>query len=219
VPEPITMLGLSAGVVTLGIHLARRFFGVAKEVFDVVAGFVALVLLSPLVLLCAAIVRVSSKGPVLFHQTRVGRGGKAFVMLKFRTMYADSRSAKGGLWTEDSDPRIIPACRWIRRCHFDELPQLINVIKGDMSLIGPRPDTPEMVAKVEEACPGFNQRHMVRPGITGLAQIRRGYTATVEGGIEKLSSDLEYIEKQNWSTELRILAGTVPKIFGDNKAH
>jgi lipopolysaccharide/colanic/teichoic acid biosynthesis glycosyltransferase len=213
------MFGLGAGLVTLGVHLARRFFSVAKEVFDVVVGFLALLLLSPLILLCAAIVRLSSRGPVLFRQARVGRSGRHFVMMKLRTMYTDGRSATGGLWTQDNDPRIIPACRWIRRCHFDELPQLINVIKGDMSLIGPRPDTPEMVAAVEQACPNFSKRHMVRPGITGLAQIRNGYTATVDGGIEKLSADLEYIEKQNWSTELRILAGTVPKVFGDNKAH
>jgi lipopolysaccharide/colanic/teichoic acid biosynthesis glycosyltransferase len=220
VPEPLTMIGLSAGVVTLGIHLARRFFDVAKEVFDVVAGAIALVLLSPLILICAIVVKCSSKGPVFFRSKRVGRGGKGFLILKLRTMY-DARPAPGTFaWgTEDNDPRIVPACRWIRRCHLDELPQLINVIKGEMSLIGPRPERSEVVAELEKVCPEFNKRHIVRPGITGLAQIRNGYTSSVDGAIQKLRVDLEYIERQKWSAELQILAGTVPMIFGDNKAH
>ena len=218
-PEPLTMVGLSAGVVTLGIHLARRFFGVAKEVFDVVAGAIALLLLSPFLLIGAIVVKCSSKGPVFFRNKRVGRGGKEFLMLKLRTMYdAGSAPDAFALWTKDNDPRIVPACRWISRCHIDELPQLINVIKGEMSLIGPRPESCEVVAELEKVCPEFNKRHIVRPGITGLAQIRNGYTSSVEGSIQKLRVDLEYIEKQKWSAELHILAGTVPRIFGDNKS-
>ena len=217
-PEPLTMIGLSAGLGTLGFHLARRFFGTAKEIFDVLAGFVALVVFLPLLAICVLVVRLSSGGPVFFRQTRVGRDGQPFMMVKFRTMYVDRNSAGGGAWTEDDDPRLVPACRWMRRTHMDELPQLINVIKGEMSLVGPRPERPEIVAELEKMCPGFCQRHIVRPGMTGLAQVRNGYAATVEDSIEKLKTDMEYIEKPRWSAELRILAGTLPKIFGDGKA-
>jgi len=220
-PEPVTMIGLAAGLGTLTIHLARRFFEVAKEVVDVVVGFIALVLSLPLLAVCAIVIKLSSKGPVFFRQARVGRSGKHFMMVKLRTMYADAEgggSDNGALWTEDDDPRVVPACRWMRRSHIDELPQLINVIKGEMSLIGPRPERPEIVAELEKVCPDFNKRHLVRPGITGLAQIRNGYESSVEGAVRKLKADLEYIEKRTWSTELRILAGTVPKLFGDDKA-
>ncbi len=217
-PEPVTMLGLAAGLGTLGFHLARRFFETAKEVVDVVAGSILLVISLPVLAVCALVVKLTSAGPVLFRQARVGRGGRTFMMLKFRTMYLENGSANGSVWTEDNDPRVVPACRWVRRTHLDELPQLINVIKGEMSLVGPRPERPEIVVELEKVCPEFNKRHMVRPGITGLSQVRNGYAASVEGALQKLRTDLEYIEKRRWSTELRIMAGTVPKIFGDNKA-
>lgn len=217
-PEPITILGFGAGVMAVGGYLARRFFGVAKEVFDVVVGFVAFILCLPLLGLCAVLIKVSSRGPVFFRQQRVGRGGVVFEMVKLRTMHADWKGATQPTWTEENDPRVIPACRWMRRTHLDELPQLLNVIKGEMSLIGPRPERPEIVAEIEKACPGFSKRHLVRPGITGLAQVRNGYAASVDSAIQKLRADMEYIEQQKWSNELRILAGTVPKIFGDSKA-
>jgi lipopolysaccharide/colanic/teichoic acid biosynthesis glycosyltransferase len=219
VPEPLTMVGLAAGVGTIGIHLARRFFGVAKEISDVVFGFVALVLSLPLFVVCAATVKLSGKGPVFFLQPRVGCGGREFMMIKFRTMFTNRTAGRDAVWTEDNDSRIVPACRWMRRTHVDELPQLINVIKGEMSLVGPRPERPEIVSELEKVCPEFTKRHMVRPGITGLAQIKNGYASSVDDAIRKLRLDLEYIEQQRWSTELRILAGTVPKLFGDDKAH
>ena len=106
----------------------------------------------------------------------------------------------------------------MRRSHVDELPQLINVIKGQMSLVGPRPERPELVAKLEKVCPEFTKRHMVRPGITGLAQLRNGYEASVEGARRKLQADLEYIEKRKWSTELRILASTLTRFVKDDSA-
>ena len=217
-PEPLTMIGLSAGLGTLGVHLARRFFGPAKEIFDVVIGFTALVVCIPVLAVCALLVRLSSRGAVVFRQVRMGQGGKPFTLIKFRTMYVDRKSAEGGDWTEKDDPRIIPVCRWMRRTHMDELPQLVNVIKGEMSLIGPRPERPEIVVALEKVCPGFSRRHIVRPGITGLAQVRNGYASTVAGAIEKLKTDMEYIQGQKWSNELRIIAGTFPKVFGDGKA-
>lgn len=217
-PEPITLIGIFAALATLCVHLARRFFGVAKEILDVVLGFIALVLSLPLLAVCALIIKLSSKGRVFHRQLRVGKAGKAFRMYKLRTMREDAEAETGAVWAEDDDPRIVPACRWMRRSHVDELPQLINVIKGEMSLVGPRPERPELVAKLEKVCPEFNKRHMVRPGITGLAQLRNGYEASVEGARRKLQADLEYIEKQNWSTELRILASTLTRFVKDDNS-
>ncbi|HUT61711.1 MAG TPA: sugar transferase [Phycisphaerae bacterium] len=215
-PEPLTVLGFVAGLGTLGLYLAKRFFEVAKEVVDIVLGFIVLVVSLPLLAVCALLIKLSSRGPVFYRQRRVGRGGKVFRMYKLRTMRDDAEARSGAVWAEDNDPRVVPACRWMRRSHVDELPQLINVIKGEMSLVGPRPERPELVAKLEKACPEFNKRHMVRPGITGLAQLRNGYEASVEGARRKLQVDLEYIEKRNWGTELRILAGTLTKFVNDD---
>lgn len=205
-------------MLTLGIHMARRCFDTAKEVVDVVLGSIAFVLALPVFLLCAIIIKLTSKGPIFYKQTRVGRGGKSFEMYKLRTMRADAETGTGAVWAQDDDPRIVPACRWMRRSHIDELPQLVNVIKGEMSLVGPRPERPEMVAELEKVCPDFTRRHMVRPGITGLAQIRHGYEASVEGARRKLEADLEYIEKRRWGVELHILARTLKRFVRDDTA-
>ena len=217
-PEPVTIIGVGAGLAALGTHLARRFFDLAKEIFDIVVGSILLVLALPLLAVCAVIIKLSSKGPVLFSQVRVGQGGRPFRMYKLRTMYVDAESATGAVWAKADDPRVVPTCRWMRRSHIDELPQLINVIRGDMSLVGPRPERPEILAELEKVYPEVRRRLAVRPGITGLAQIRNGYDTTIEAFREKLRADLEYIERQNWSTELRILASTLTKL-NDKAAH
>ena len=217
-PEPATLLGISGAVITLGIHLARRFFDTAKEVLDIVLGFIALVLSLPLLVVCAIIIKLSSRGPVFYGQDRVGKDGKVFTLYKLRTMHVDAEAESGAVWAEDNDPRIVRTCRWMRCSHVDELPQLINVIKGQMSLVGPRPERPEIVAEVKDVCPDFEKRHVVRPGITGLAQLRNGYEATVEGSRRKLEADLEYIENRRWGMELRILAGTLKKFAGDKSS-
>jgi len=218
VPEPVTIIGVGAGLAALGTHLARRFFDLAKEIFDIVVGSILLVLALPLLAVCAVIIKLSSKGPVLFSQVRVGQGGRPFRMYKLRTMYVDAESATGAVWAKADDPRVVPTCRWMRRSHIDELPQLVNVIRGDMSLVGPRPERPEILAELEKVYPEVRRRLSVRPGITGLAQIRNGYDTTIEAFREKLRADLEYIERQNWSTELRILASTLTKL-NDKAAH
>jgi len=217
-PEPITIIGVGAGLIGLMTQLARRYFGLAKEVVDIVLGFVALVLCLPVLGLCALIIRLSSKGPVFFTQNRVGKGGKLFKMHKLRTMYVDAESASGAVWASNDDPRVVATSRWIRRSHLDELPQLINVIRGDMSLVGPRPERPEILAKLEKRYPQVRRRLSVRPGITGLAQVRNGYDTSVDAFRHKLEADLEYIERSNWSTEIRILAATLGK-FRDKSAH
>jgi len=217
-PEPITIIGVGAGLLGLMTQLARRYFGLAKEVVDIVLGFVALVLSLPVLGLCALIVRLSSKGPVFFTQNRVGKGGKLFKMHKLRTMHVDAESASGAVWASKDDPRTVATCRWMRRSHLDELPQLINVIRGDMSLVGPRPERPEILAELEKRYPQVRRRLSVRPGITGLAQVRNGYDTSIDAFRHKLEADLEYIERSNWSTELRIMAATFGK-FRDKAAH
>jgi len=217
-PEPITMLGMGSGMLGLVIHLARRYFDSAKEVVDIVLAIVALVLALPVLGCCAFIIYLSDKGPVFFIQKRVGKDGKVFSMYKLRSMRLDAEKHSGAVWAQQDDPRIIPGCRWMRRSHVDELPQLINVIKGDMSLVGPRPERPEILAELEKAYPDVRSRLAVKPGITGLAQVRNGYDTTVSAFRNKLTADIEYISHRKWSLELSILARTVAK-FHDKSAN
>jgi lipopolysaccharide/colanic/teichoic acid biosynthesis glycosyltransferase len=211
-PEPVTMIAVGSGIAGLAGHLARRYFETAKEVVDIVLGSIAFVLALPVLALCAAIIKLSSKGPVLFRQERVGRDGQPFTMLKFRSMYVGAEAESGAVWASKGDSRIIPGCRWMRLSHMDELPQIINVIRGEMSLVGPRPERPEILAELEKQYPDVRKRLAVRPGITGLAQIRNGYDTTVDAFRHKLMADLEYIEKRRWGMELGILVRTIGKI-------
>ena len=193
-------------------HLARRYFEIAKEVLDILLGVPLFILSTPLLLICALMIKLSSKGPVFYTQTRMGKDGKPFKMYKLRTMYSEAEQHTGAVWCGDKDPRVLPLCRWMRRSHMDELPQLFNVLKGEMSLVGPRPERPEILEELEEVYPDIRKRLAVKPGITGLAQIRNGYDTTVDAFRHKLASDLEYIANRKWGTELRILLATMTKI-------
>ena len=217
-PEPITLLGFAGGTAVIAGHMARRYFEVAKECVDILLGAIALVLTLPVWVLCAIIIKLTSRGPVLYFQMRVGKNGKPFCMYKLRTMRVNAENATGAVWASEEDPRVIGACRWMRRSHVDELPQLINVIKGDMSLVGPRPERPEILAELQKRYPEVKKRSTVRPGITGLAQVRNGYDKTVEEFRCKLESDMEYIDKRRWRNELRIMAATLTKVY-DKDTH
>jgi lipopolysaccharide/colanic/teichoic acid biosynthesis glycosyltransferase len=211
-PEPITLLSVGGGCIGLMVHFARRYFELAKEIADIILGFIAMIVALPVICVCAIIIKLSSRGPVMFSQMRIGKDGKPFKMFKLRTMYVDAEAASGAVWATEDDPRVMPACRWMRRSHVDELPQLFNVIRGDMSLVGPRPERQEILEKLEEVYPQIRKRLTVRPGLTGLAQIRSGYDTTVDAFRRKLEADLEYIEGRRWSMDLRILAATVVKL-------
>jgi len=216
-PEPLTLIGVGGGMMGLMLHLSRRYFDIAKEVFDVFCGVVLLLISFPLMLACAAMIKLSSPGPVLFKQVRVGRDGKLFTMYKLRSMHLNAESASGAVWASKDDPRVIRACKWMRRSHVDELPQLVNVIKGEMSLVGPRPERLEILEELEKSYPDVRRRLAVKPGITGLAQIRNGYDSSIEAFRGKLASDLEYIDRRRWSLEFRILVSTVAR-FNDQMA-
>ena len=159
-----------------------------------------------LVALTALYVRLTAGSPVLFWQERVGRDGKPFHMLKFRTMYPDAEEGLGAVLSKHGDPRIIPACAWLRATRLDELPQLWNVLRGEMSIVGPRPERPELTAQFEQLIPGYSRRHEIPPGITGLAQIHGRYHTDPE---YKLGHDLQYLV--NWSPvlDVQILLRTV----------
>ena len=217
-PEPLTLVAVGGGIIAILVRLARRYFELAKEAVDIVLGTVALILALPLLVVCAAIIKISGKGPVVFTQHRVGQNGKLFKMYKLRTMYTDAESDTGAVWACEKDPRIIPVCRWMRRSHMDELPQIINVVKGDMSLVGPRPERPEILAELKRQYPHVHKRLAVRPGITGLAQVRNGYDTSVDAFRSKLEADLEYIDQRKWATELKIMAATLGKL-NDKGAH
>ena len=212
-PEPTTVIAVGTGVMGLGAHLARHYFDTAKEVLDIILGTVAFLVTLPLFVFCLLLIKLTSRGPVFFTQVREGQDGRLFTMYKFRTMRADAEIDTGATWAEENDPRIVKACRWMRISHVDELPQILNVIKGEMSLVGPRPERPEILDRLERTYPDVRRRLTVRPGITGLAQIRNGYDSTVEGFGKKLSSDLEYIENRGWFGEIRILLATFGKFY------
>jgi exopolysaccharide biosynthesis polyprenyl glycosylphosphotransferase len=149
---------------------------------------------APLMLLVAALVKLTSPGPALLRQPRVGKNGCIFTLYKFRSMVRDAEAHSGAVWATRNDPRVTPVGRWLRKLRLDELPQLFNVLKGDMSVVGPRPERPEFVAALEKQIPFYRQRHCVKPGITGWAQIKHKYGNTIEDTVVKLEYDLYYIK-------------------------
>src|SRR5262249_27932538 len=151
------------------------------------AGFV---LSLPLMLLTAIAVRIDSRGPVFYTQTRIGKNGRIFKIVKFRSMIAEAEAESGPVWAEQGDARVTRVGRIIRKLRLDELPQFVNILRGDMNFIGPRPERPSFVDQLSEQIPYYSQRHLVKPGLTGWAQIKYPYGASVEDAIEKLRYDL-----------------------------
>jgi sugar transferase (PEP-CTERM system associated) len=183
--------------------------------YSLVLGLIALVPSLPVMLVVAILVRVTSRGPVLFRQTRVGHNGVVFTMYKFRSMRQDAEAQTGAIWSARNDPRATPVGRWLRKLRLDELPQLFNVVRGDMAIVGPRPERPEFVSVLREKIPYYVQRLCVRPGITGWAQINYKYGDTIEDTIVKLEYDLYYIKNLSWSLDLFIMFHTAKTmLFG-----
>lgn len=211
-PEPITVVMVGAGGGGVLLELARRQYRICKELLDVVGAAVALVLFLPLMAFCALLIKLADPaGPVLYRQVRVGLNGRLFTIYKLRTMYVDAEAHGRAVRAGRDDPRVIPVCRWMRKSHVDELPQLWNVLRGEMSLVGPRPERPELFEELSRELPDFEKRLLVKPGITGLAQIKNGYDVDMATVRRKLELDLQYIENMSLGLDTRLILSTFAK--------
>src|SRR5579884_443089 len=180
-----------------------------KSLSSFVIALAATIIAAPIMLLVSIAVKLSSPGPVLFRQKRVGKNGVPFTLYKFRSMNANAEATTGAVWAVKDDPRITRIGRWLRKLRLDELPQFVNVVRGEMSIVGPRPERPEFVNTLIEQIPYYRQRHCVKPGITGWAQINHKYGDTIEDTITKLEYDLYYIKNLSFSLDLYIMFHTV----------
>ena len=209
---PVESLRLGTLLFSSGFHLSH-FVVVYKRSVSIAVSAVGLILTLPLLPLIALAIKLSSHGPILYHQKRVGRNDVAFYCHKFRTMRADAEADSGPAWAADDDPRITTVGRFLRTTRLDEIPQLWNVLKGEMSLVGPRPERPEFIEKLKQEIPYYSLRHTVRPGITGWAQIRYKYGSSVEDAREKLRYDLYYIKQMSFGLDAWILFDTIKTIL------
>jgi sugar transferase (PEP-CTERM system associated) len=187
---------------------ASRFHLTYKRVASIMVSIVGLILSLPLLPLIILIIKLTSPGPAFYSQRRVGRDGVVFNCYKLRTMRADAEADTGPTWAADDDPRITSVGRFLRQSRMDEIPQLWNVLRGDMSLVGPRPERPEFVETLNEEIPYYHLRHTIRPGVTGWAQIRYKYGSSIEEAKEKLRYDLFYIKNMSAGLDLLVLLHT-----------
>lgn len=219
---------------TSGAHVARVHAPprsrseIANRALNIVLASVALLVLIPIFLVIAVVVKLTSPGPILYTQTRVGIdrrsrralalydrrardiGGLVFTIYKFRSMYIDAERHCGEVWATKNDPRVTPVGRFLRKTRIDELPQLWNVLKGDMNIVGPRPERPGIVVRLREDISDYALRHRAKPGITGLAQISAAYDASVDDVRVKVRYDLEYLRRQGMVEDVRIMLKTLP---------
>ena len=180
-----------------------------KRVLDLIIAIPCLMIFLPLWLIISIIIKLDSSGPVLYKQRRIGEDNTKFTIRKFRSMFYDAEKESGPVWAADEDPRITRAGAWLRRFRLDEIPQLINVVKGEMSIVGPRPERPFFIDKLMQEFPFYYRRHKVRPGITGWSQIKQPYDRDIDDVRKKLKFDFYYIENLSFSLDIKILASTV----------
>ena len=180
-----------------------------KRVMDMTVSLAVLVIGLPLWITIGLLIRLTSPGPAIYKQQRVGQQGRIFTLYKFRTMYVDAEARTGPVWATKDDPRVTPIGRWLRRTRLDEVPQFWNVLKGDMSLVGPRPERPFFVEQLAREIPLYNRRHRVKPGITGWAQVRWKYDNSLDDVRQKVKFDLFYIENMSLRMDLKIIFRTL----------
>jgi sugar transferase (PEP-CTERM system associated) len=195
---------------------AREF---TKRVFDVVSSSLLLLVGAPIMVLTALAIRLDSVGPVLYRQERVGLGGHGFMCIKFRSMRTDAEKDGVARWASKNDSRITRVGAFIRKTRIDELPQLFSVLKGEMSMVGPRPERPSFVAQLREQIPFYDLRHTVKPGLTGWAQVRYAYGASLEDARKKHQFDLYYVKNNSLLLDLQVLIETVSVVLFREGAH
>jgi lipopolysaccharide/colanic/teichoic acid biosynthesis glycosyltransferase len=229
---------LEAVDTTRRVESAPRDEAIRRVVNVVIAGL-ALLLLAPLCVLVALVVKLTSPGPVFYTQTRIGLdrrwgaavspdaserrledlGGQPFTILKFRSMCVDAERGGQAVWATKHDARVTPVGRVMRKTRIDEIPQLVNVLRGEMNIVGPRPERPSIVVRLREDIPEYTQRHRVKPGITGWAQINHSYDASIEDVRKKVQFDLEYIARQDLLFDIVIMLKTLPVMLFKRGAH
>jgi sugar transferase (PEP-CTERM system associated) len=216
---PVTFEATFGRILTRQLRPSRLIFSgdlgprksslIWHSIYSFLIALIVTVIFAPVMLVVALLVKLTSRGPVFHRQVRVGLNESTFTLYKFRSMYADAEAGTGAVWARKDDPRITPVGKWIRRWRLDELPQLFNVLRGEMLLVGPRPERPEFVKTLAEQIPFYNYRHCVKPGITGWAQINYKYGDTLEDAVIKLEYDLYYIKNLALSLDTFIIFHTL----------
>lgn len=192
---------------------------IIKRLFDVITSSTLLLLASPIMLLTMLAIKLESQGPIIYRQERVGLGGKGFMCLKFRSMRTDAEKDGVAVWASKNDSRVTRVGAFIRKTRIDELPQLFSVLAGEMSMVGPRPERPSFVAQLKEQIPFYDVRHSVKPGVTGWAQVRYAYGASVEDALHKHQYDLYYVKNNSLFLDLMVLFETVSVVLFREGAH
>ena len=207
-PEPGSLFLFLSGIVGMVVRFAQKSFQKFKRATDYFLAILGLTVTTPLLAFVGLLIKLNSKGPVIYKQYRVGKDGKLFEIYKLRTMRIDAEKQTGAVWAKENDPRITSVGRFLRKAHIDEIPQLFNVIKGDMSIVGPRPERPEIVRDLKLVIKDYEKRLQIKPGITGLAQVWHKYDETIEDVKKKIKYDILYIKKMCLWADLRIIAQT-----------
>lgn len=189
--------------------LSTLVYDTWKRLFDILGSLALLTLAVPVMMFLSFIVRLSSPGPAIYCQRRLTAGRRIFTIFKFRTMRSDAETTSGAVWASKDDPRVTKIGKFMRKTRLDELPQLMNVLIGDMSLIGPRPERPEIAISLQKEFPNFMKRCEVPAGLTGLAQVSSGYADSVDSYKDKLKHDLEYVEQRSLLLDFKIILKTV----------
>lgn len=209
---PIENLKPSWMVFNSGFGVTKRAL-LRKRLLSLLVSSALLILFAPIILVLMVMIKLDSKGPVFYKQERVGQDGKTFTLVKFRSMFENAEDGTGPVWAKEGDDRITRVGRFMRRTRLDELPQFYNVLRGDMSLVGPRPERPHFVQQLVESIPFYPLRHIVKPGITGWAQINYGYANTLDHTVEKLQYDLFYIKNMSWVLDSLIILETIKTVL------
>jgi sugar transferase (PEP-CTERM system associated) len=205
---------LKASFLVYGRGFAQHRTRIAvKRLFDIVTSTILLLVAAPVMLMTAIAIKLESAGPVIYRQERVGLGGKSFMCLKFRSMRTDAEKNGVAVWASKNDPRVTRVGAFIRKTRIDELPQLVSVLKGEMSMVGPRPERPSFVAELKEKIPFYDVRHSVKPGVTGWAQVRYSYGASLEDALHKHQYDLYYVKNNSLFLDLLVLFETVSVVL------